>query len=256
MRTDYNDIIRSVALNLGIDSPNNKQRSIIKRDIYNTLVKTMRKANPIKRVLTKDITSSKSELFLPEDFFTAFEVIFSSENGNRYSSVEVEMERYERWNPNPETLQTNFEEAMLASNPIESFWTEENLELDGYIGYYFQDIEDGSRLIWKPSINGSVKIVYSAITDEQPEEVDIEPDMHYAYREILVLGPTVQGLLRKPSKTEIEYNEKLLQVRMYQDDYKQAVKEYAGYVNRRTNTLRINPFDFLNDINQTLWTSD
>lgn len=256
MRIDYNDIVRSVALNIGIESPNNKHISIIKRDIYMSLLKIMRKGSPIKRVITEDITSSKSLFMLPEDFFTAFEVIFYSENGNKYESKEIEIEQFERWNPNPEISQSNFEEVALNQNPSENFWNEDNVELDGYIGYYFTDEEDVSRLVWKPGINGSVKIIYSSITDEQPESIESAPDLHYSFRELLILGPTIQGLLRKPSKGEIEYNEKLLSIRMYQDEFKQMLKEFVGYINRRTETPRIDSFDFLNDINQTLWTAD
>lgn len=221
-----------------------------------SLLKIMRKSNPIKRTITETITDTKSVLYLPEDFFTAFEVIFYSENNNKYNSKEIEIEQYNRWTPNPEFLQSNFEETMLNQNPSESFWTEDNVELDGYIGYYFSDEEDVSRLIWKPGVNGSIKIIYSAITDEQPEDIDSVPDMHFSFREMLILGATIQGLLRKSSKTEIEYNEKLLSIRMYQDEFKQMLKEYAGYINRRTDTARIDAFDFLNDVNQNLWTAD
>lgn len=253
MKIDYNDIVRSVSVNLGVDSPNNKQVSIIKRDIYMTLLKVMRKSTPVKREHEEDINTHMQELYLPEDFFTAYEVIFNSESGNRYLSREVEMEKYHRWNPNPETLNSNFEDYALASNPTEYFWTTENVDLDGRIGYYFTDEEDISKLIWKPAINGSVKVLYSAITEQQFEDVDSTPDLHYSFRELLIIGSTIQGLLRKPSKTEIEMNEKVLSIRMYKDEFNEMLKEFAGYINRRTNSPIVSPFDFMNDINQTLW---
>lgn len=256
MRLEYNDMIRLVSMNLGVESPNNKQMSIIKRDMYMSLLKIMRKASPVKRTHTANITDTKQELYLPEDFFTAYEVIFKTSNGSRYYSTEVEMEQFKRWTPNVLSTESNFETAMLNESPAQSFWTKENIDLDGKVAYYFTDEEDVSRLVWKSAITGTVEVIYSAILDEQPEDVFETPELHYAFRELLILGPTIQGLLRKPSKSKIEMNEKIIAIRMYTDEYKQMLKEFAGYVNRTTSTPRIEPFDFLNDPNHTLWNAD
>lgn len=246
MKYNYRNIIRSVAVNIGINSPNSMEVSIIKKDIYDVSMKVFRHSKPIKENLSEDITTNAQELMLPENFFSADEVAFKDQNGQRYYTKELLEEEYLRWDPGYNVNETNFETVAINGEAQTIFNTVENLEFDGYVGYYFSDSESMSILKWKPAINGTVYMLYSVVPEDDIVNMDSEPKMHRAFRELLVLGASIKGLLRKDVKTDIELANKTLKLRMWQDEFKQSSAEIAGYVNRTTSTPLVKPMDFMN----------
>lgn len=246
MKYNYNNIIRSVSVNIGNNSPNQAEVSIIKKDIFDTITNVYTKAKPVKDLFKKKITSKISKVAMPENFLLADEVIFTDINGKRFSSKEITQEKYLRWSPDISVTDTNFEVEMLSNNPESFILTEENTELDGYIGYYFSDENDMSVLNFKPSINGEVEILHAVFPEDSLVEISDSPRLHKAFIKLLVLGPTIQGLLRTKPDNEIIFADKTLRLKMYSAEYKEMLSDFAGYINRTTNTPVVEPFNFLN----------
>ena len=246
MQYNYRNIIRSVAVNLGINSPSSLDISIIKRDIYDVTIKAFRQAKPIKDILTETVTSDMNELYMPELFFSADEVIFKDSNDQRYYVKEITQEEYMRWSPDYTLNEVDFETVALEGEAETLFRTQENLEFDGNVCYYFADSENISILNWKPGVSGTLSIMYSIMPADDIVQSDSSPQIHKSFMDILILGATIKGLLRKDVKDDIQFANKTLKLRMYTDELKQVSAEYAGYINRSTSTPIIKPMDFMN----------
>lgn len=246
MQYNYNNIVRKVAVNLNIDSPDSKQVSIIKNDIFDILVNAYAKAEPIKKVIEKTITQNTSKISLPETFFRCDEVVFRDSNGHTLNSKEITQEKYLRWTPMTFDVESSFTAEALNGVPESFSITKENEELDGSIGYYFSDENDMSALYFKPAVNGKVVIMYSVFPEDSINELQDIPRIHKSFISLLVAGATIKSLLRVKPTNEIDLADKNTRLRMYQSEYKESLSDFAGYINRTTSTPIVEPFNFMN----------
>lgn len=246
MRYNYNNIVRIVSINLGNKAPNSVDVSIIKNDIYSSLTKVYRKTKPAKETKIYNIKETKGEILLPENFFVADEIVFKDLDGNIYLSKEITEEQFLRWSPNVFQTDSNFENEVLGESVGKIIYTNDNSELDGYIGYCISDKENSMLLKYKPTINGTLDVFFSVFPEDSIPDINDYPHVHKAFIDVLILGATISGLIRQKPTNEIDLGDKTLKLRLYKDEYAQALSDYAGYVNRSVETPIVQPFDFLN----------
>lgn len=255
---DYRTIIQQISLNLGVDNPSTREIDVVKRDVYAVLMFLMRKSAPIQKTHNvASLTTSDESTFLPSDFYLADQVIIYASSGNRYFSKELEHEEYLRWQPNPELTVESFNELVTDATPQEIFYTKENFDYDGYVGWTIPDeMVDNSgtlvyQMIWKPTFTGSMDVLYKSIDGIGLSDValTITPEIRRAFHDTLVSGGTTKALQRKimHAKSEIELASMQLSYRLYKDDYDNGVAELAGVTNASSETPRIEPFEYLND---------
>lgn len=245
---NHRDIVLDVLNNLG-QSPNAKALSSIKRDLWYLTNRIFRQSKGIKDTLTKTITTSMTELLMPDNFFVAEEVQFFTPSNNKFYSQEVAYEKFMKWNPSTETTIESFNELVKSADaPQEILTSPEDIELDGKVGYVFQDEIDMSKLLWKPAINGTLKI-YHCVTPFEDIDLDATPHMHFSFYDMLINGCTARGLLRliKNAKNEVELVGLQASHKQYREDFRDDLSEYAGYVEKRSSTPVMQGFDFLND---------
>ena len=255
---DYRTIIQQISLNLGVDNPSTREIDVVKRDVYAVLMFLMRKSAPIRKIHTiSDITTDDESSFMPTDFYLPEQVIPFASSGNRYFAKQLEYEEYLRWKPNPELTTTSFTDIVTDATPQEIFYTKENFDYDGYIGYVFpQEMADDSgtskyQIIWKPTFTGSMKIYYQSIDGVGLATMGLtdSPEFRVVFHDTVVSGGTVKAMQRKimHAKNEIELASLQLSYRLYKDDYDNGVAELAGVANASSETPRIEPFEYLND---------
>lgn len=245
---NHRDIIYDVLHNLK-QTPDQKTLSVVKRDLWYLTGKIFRSGRGIKATLEKAITTAKSELLMPENFFVAEEVQFFATSGNQYYDEEISHEKFIKWNPSTDVAIESFNELVKSADaPQEILTTDEDAELDGRIGYLFTDEIDIQKLVWKPAINGTVKILY-CVTPFEDIDFDATPHMHFSFYDMLVNGCTARELKRRISlaKTEVE----LIAIRAahseYKKDFEDDLSEYAGVVEKKSATPIMQGFNFLND---------
>jgi len=247
----YSDVIDRIFTNTG--SKGNRDATLVettKKDIYDSIIKIYRKAEPIKKEnpTTITITTVAQIATLPTDFFLPREVLFYATDGQRYDSRELEYEEYMRWNPDSEVLTTSFSELLTPVTPAELTYTKENFDYDGLVGYSFTD-SDPQTLVWKPAINGTIKIYYSSFPADVELVLTESPAMHKVFHELIVLDVTIKQLVRKLGETIDQIKLFALQnsINYYKAERADMLKDFLVYVNTNTSTPIIEPFDFLND---------
>lgn len=243
----HKEIIDIVLHNLGYENPSAKERLAVKNDVYNVITILLRKSEGIKKFIEQEITTNDSQLILPEDLFEVKELVFISANGNTVQSKEIEYEKFMKWNTNLIPTSQSFSEIVTETTPVELFDTVENEELDGYIGYTLFDDDVIPKLLWKPSIDGTIKIYCTMIPFTDDIEADIE--IHKAFRNAIESGATVKGLVRKMVLADSDVKIFALNAAMkeYKSQYTDSASDFMGYVNRRITSGILEQFDFLND---------
>ena len=242
----YQGIVNAIADNVGERDQSSLWLRIVKDDIFTEMCKIYRKVKPIKVPFEDTLKSTFQELAMPDDFFLPLEVIFFDTDGNRYPCKELQNEEFIRWNPNVTLATTSFNDIITDASPQPLYYTQENVDFDGLIGYSFFDTNP-ITLKWKPSINGSYQMLYSTYP-EVISSLTNSPDVHTVFQDLIVLGVTIQHLIRRLSgvKDQNEFMGTQAALNRYSDDYKETMNDFNGYVNSNISTPIISPFDFLN----------
>jgi hypothetical protein len=255
MASNYADIINRIADNLGKDNQSAVFTSIVKNDIVDALNKIYRKGEPVKKVVEFNITSADPvpegsynyEIVMPTDFFIPREVLFVTNQEQHFPVKELTYEEFLRWSPSViESGSFNdLVETLNPATPVPLLMTKENFDLDGYVGFTFSDTFP-QKLLWKPSINGKVKIYYSAYIDD----FDIEDNTHIhdLFLSLIVIDVTLKYKIRQLSSPESDLNLYGLnrQISEYKEQYKEVLKDFLVYVNTNVSTTLIEPFELLN----------
>ena len=249
----YNAIIDRVLTNIGREKSATFLETV-KKDIFDIITKIYRKTEPIRQEnsTTITITTASQEVAVPSDFFVPLEVLFYDSDGLHFPCKELEYEEYLRWNPDTQQITTSFNELVTSATPISQAYTQENFDLDGLIGYTFSNAL-AQKLLWKPAVNGTIKLFYSAL----PSAITAltgEAQLNVAFHELIVLGVTIKQLVRRLKDTSDQMKLIGLQteIKYYQTEWNETLSNFNGFVNRNTSTPVITPFDFLNDSSMLL----
>lgn len=190
-------------------------------------------------------------LSMPSDFYIPLEVKILTSSGNIYASKEMSYEDYMNWNPNTDFLSTSFSEAASATDPVEYYFTDENDKYDGNVGYCFPVllVNNLRTMVWKPDVNCTIQIYYVAITQSTVSTLTNSPSVHFAFHELIVLSVTLKWLKRRmlKSKTEVELFACKSLIQSYEEQYKEMLNDYAGYVETTAYAQTAEIFNFLND---------
>jgi len=245
---NFNDIITSIGVNIGSPNLPSAERTVVKRDIDYVINKVLRKSEGLKKKTEFTITTDDSSQVMSDDFLAVREVIFLNSDGNRYFSKEIEYETYLKWRPNI-INNTPFGVFDTASTPELIYDSQENFDLDGYVGYTWLDTATQVTLLWKPAIAGTIQVYHSYIPESLLSSLSSSPNFNTAFHDVVIDGVTEKQLIRKFSRarTEIEIVSLRSQIKYYSDNYKESLAEFLKFVNKEAETHRVEPFDFLND---------
>ena len=254
----YEQLIRRIADNTGASPTNGMFRATARRDIYDVLQLTIRKSEFPKKLYEVTIADADDgsenpvpfeETELPSDFYLPIEVIFFASSGNRFAEIEMTRETYERWLPNVELSTESFNELVTDATPEEIIWTQENFDYDGYVGYLFTETVP-RKIIWKPPVNGTLKIYYTNdFTQFTSSQYANAPDIHRIFSELVVDSVTTKMLVRKfrTVKDEVGLVALKSELAEYKEKVKDGMKDFVGYTQKKAETPRVEPFNFLND---------
>ena len=252
---NYQDILNRITDNLGIAALSSRQISTIRRDIFDVIGTISRKAESNRQLYEftvdkdeDDNTYPTSQTLVPSNFYAPLEVIFRAGTGNMIMSKEVTWETYMRWSPNEELVTTSFVEMVSSASPQTIMWSQENEDLDGCVAFTFLDIEP-IKMVWKPAVEATVQLLYIAKPTFPVDALTETPAMHPAFHEAIVDGVMQKILIRKlrEVQNEVEFLGIRTMLKEFGDKYKEAITDYAGFVNKTTDVHSAEPFDFLND---------
>jgi len=249
----YSEIINRVVTELGVEEITPAMKNTIVLDVYDVMLKMFQIAEPIKAEKEyTGITTADSSKDLESDFYAALEVVFLNADSNRFFAKELLYEEYLRWNPNVTLTTTSFNDLVTDATPRTTIWTMENFDNDGWIGYNIPDaLSVGVRryIQWKPGFDGSFKVYYIV---EPPAISDLTktPGFTQVFHTVLVSGATMKGLRRmfKAAKTDVELIGLQTMYREFKQEFKEGAADFAGFINKTVSTMRVEPFDYLNDM--------
>lgn len=248
---NYKGIMERVSTNVhGNGVITERQKSVIKTDIFDVIVKLLRKTEGVKDSLIRNITSNKTELLMPEHFFSAFEILFKGSDGNKLYTKEVSYEKLMNWNPNITADVQSFSALVTDASPQGMLYSQEGEDLDGYLCYHLFDERDMPKLVWKPAITGTVEVFYSVVPDDEIRNLESTPDIHYAFNECIVMGASCKGIVRKMGDIqngEVGLVGLQVQLKEYKSEYTSAYADYKAFTEKVVTTSIVEPFDFLND---------
>lgn len=246
----YADIKKRIVTELGIEEVTPHTKAMIANDIYDIVLKIFRKAEPLKAEAEQTITSTDDYYELPTDFYSPLQVLFLDADGNRYYSREITYDEYLRWTPNVDLTIESFDELVTDATPEVMTYTTENFDNDGYVGFSFPDIlySGKRRIVWKPGIDGTLKIYYLRLPTEIAAITD-SPEINVAFWDLIVHGVVMRALRRKfkTAKNEVELWGLQKEYGEHKTEFEKGIAEFAGFVNKTSETYRVEPFDFLND---------
>lgn len=243
---NYKGLTNRILKNLRIDNPNTNVLLGIKDDVEDVLNTVFSISGTPQSIYEYDILDTDTEITMPTDMLSPSEVKFLM-NGNKLYSKEMSAEEYFRWTPpanNTEVLDVIEDTSINVEH-----YTPENLDYDGYIGFYFSYEESGIVLHWKPLSSGmTVQVLYSSIPDLSFVNGS-EIQMHKAFCDILVFGATLAEYRRRigDAKTEIDLLKLQTAIKVYQPLYEKRVSDYIGFSHNRTEVPQVKAFSFLND---------
>jgi hypothetical protein len=196
-------------------------------------------------------TVNDYEIEMPADTFIPFEAVFYPDTipSNPYVTKEMYHEQYMKWNPNIVSLISGEINAVTDVDEQLSvqYQTEENIEYDWKIGYYFHYEQGKVYLRWKPKFTGTVTILYAYIPSRTiAEETAI--DYLEVFTNCLVYGTTERQLdkMLLDSETELASANIRALISRYSAKYRMNLDKYAGF-RRLTQTHVIKPNDILSD---------
>ncbi|WP_337872917.1 hypothetical protein [Ignavibacterium sp.] len=246
----YKEILQKVSNNLNIDNPEVSFYSIGLTDIRLILNEVIRNTNFLTKVYentTLDSATTSLNLSTINDFLYPLEVLFLSPEGARYITQEIFHETFLKWEPNV-VLSGSFSDLVTQATPLTEHYTFENFKLDGSVGFTFADTYP-RQLLWKPGVNGTLKILYVA-KPAIPTPTGT-PELNSLFDDLLIHGVTARMLLRqlKEAKSEIEVVAIRTLYGEYQSLYKDAVGNLIEFTNKFSNDEAkvAEPFFFLTD---------
>lgn len=253
----YQDITERVMINLNLKSMSSAFISTCRRDIYDSLIKLLRKGESLKYIWefqvdddTTDATYETESIEVPTKLYMPLEVKFSltADQNLYYRAVELTEEEFMRWVPITDPETTTFTELVESSTPIAYYGSRENVLYDGCVGYVFTDANP--RIFkWKPAVNAMIKVLGVELPTDAISDITVSPNMHFAFHELLVLAVTIKQLTRmlKLAKNEIELVGLQTELRLYRSEYDEVANNFYGWANRNVNPQIIEPSDFLFD---------
>lgn len=189
---------------------------------------------------------------MPSDFYIPMEVIFNSPD-ERYASKEMTREQYVRWNPN-RSAQEDADGLYEWDDINTTNLTEENIDYDNLLGFYFQQVGSTANLVWKPKFTGTITVVYAylpTITAADGTTVDI----NRRFADLMIWGATIKALVRMLTMkdiTEVRLAGIQIALQKYNADFNRLLNEFTNFMNKRSEPARILPFGILNDGYQDL----
>lgn len=200
--------------------------------------------------------ADEAPISFPEDFFVLRQATFYNTEGVVvYSKEAPTEEEFNRYKPSP--IQENsgsFRTVVDGTVPFTSPITEENIRYDGTVLFTILDTVPPT-FDFKVRFAGYVEWMYIAIPDIDFSDMTENPEMAYAFYDLLATGATVR--YNKVRLASAELNEAqvaalTLVVRMDVADYGKSLKTYAGYIKRTSDVHAVRAFNFLNDISMDL----
>jgi len=249
----YKEIMYRAGLNVGIDSLSQADISVMKRYIFDIVTELLRKTDTIKSVYELDITTDDEDAQLPTDFYAPLDVVVTASDNSYFNMVEISYEDYLKWNPNIVTGTTSFAELVTDATPDQLYWTRQNEDFDGKVGYFFTDTFP-IILKWKPAIAGAMQIYYSSVPASEITTLTGSPTLHAAFHEAVVLGVTIKwlrALIIRSQNQERTFTVSTA-LRVFEKEYDKILGDLGGFTNRTTTTHRVEQFDFLNDAEMLL----
>lgn len=216
-----------------------------------SLVITLTRAGEASDISLLDflVVRDRGRLLLPPDFFLPLQVKFEATASRKpVVSNEILQERFELWTPNRMFNEQGELIAITQFQPI--YFSSENLDFDRSVGYFFDRQPEGTYFHWKPTIDGTLIIVYSYLPNEKIGEGD-QVTIHRAFIDAILYNAILRGLRKRivlqPSRTEAEVitNAKLL--KEYQAEYLKALQKFRAFMKATAETVRTIPFNYLND---------
>ncbi len=201
------------------------------------------------------IKSVQTYIQMPSDFFIPLEVKFTEGAETRYISKEMTPEEYFNWNPNISSL-TSGQTLSFDAEDVKTYYrTDENLDYDGMMGFYFEYLGDQVRLYFKPKFDGLVEVYYTYIPTIQTKDKDLE--INELFSDILVDGACIRGLRRKLLEIGDKMSEAMLiAIRTASKDYKASydrnMAEFIRWTMKEADTPQIRPFDMFSDTRMEL----
>lgn len=202
--------------------------------------------------------ATESYLSFPDDYFLLRKASFFNEESVRLASKELPTEE-EFIGYDPAPIQENsdsFRDVVNGTSPFTTPITEENIRYDGIVAYTIQDTMPPT-FNFKPRFNGYLEWLYLAIPDVTFSNMSANPEMFYAFIDLLVTGATIRMtkvMMRNPDlkMTEAQINALVVTLRMDTDEYKNKMKNYAGYIKKTTDVHAVRGFNFLNDLSMDI----
>jgi hypothetical protein len=202
--------------------------------------------------ITRTKYADEASISFPEDYFVLRQVTFYNEEGVVVLSQEAPTEEeFNRYKPSP--IQENsdsFRTVVDGTVPFTSKITEENIRYDGAVLYTILDTVPPT-FDYKVRFNGYLEWMYIAIPDITFADMTQNPELAYAFYDLLVSGATIRAnkvRLVKGGLNEAEIAGITLVMRLDVADYKELLKKYAGYIKRTVDTHAVRGFRFLDDI--------
>ena len=218
-------------------------------DLTTTFIYTDRNTTAVATVTPKSTSTIEDPYQLNLNWNSFKTVQFLTSDDRVLPATEITEEEFMRWNPQY-SLQEAESFKIFFDNPEAyiSSLTEENIKLDGLIGYTVLD-RGKSQFDWKPKFNGKIKFLQVSIPDEDFNNLGDTPDMNKAYVLVLVYDATYREILKRLAEAQSEVDvvkwTKLMEV--YEAKRKQRASNYAGHINREIEPAVIKPFSVLND---------
>jgi len=186
-------------------------------------------------------------IFFPNGFYAPVEVIFYASSGNRYMQEEMTLEDFMKWRPDVTSNTGSFNTLVTNATPTELYWTRENEDYDGVVGYTF-DFNNPRRLLWKPSVNGFLKIYYISEAVDDITTLSNSPAIIPVFHEVVVDGVTLKNLVRMLKNASQDKVAGLQSaVSIYRKSYQEGIADLSGIMQKTASTTRMEAFDFLND---------
>jgi len=206
--------------------------------------------------VTRAKYADEAPLLFPEDYFVLQQTTFYNEEGVVILSKEAPtQEEFNRYKPSP--IQENsdsFRTVVDGTVPFTSKITEENIRYDGAVLYSILDTVPPT-FDYKVRFAGYIEWMYIAIPDITFADMTQNPEMAYAFYDLLVTGATIRVnkvRLTSDKLDESQVNAITLVTRLDVSDYGKLLKNYSGYIKRTTDVHAVRGFDFLNDISMDI----
>lgn len=199
-----------------------------------------------------------NSLLLPSDFVLPLEIKFEQNSDRRmiYSN-EMHRERFERWTPNKLVSDSGL---VLAVTDFDSIYqTNENLDFDRGVGYFFDKQPEGIYIHWKPKFAGTLTIVYGYLPTKyiNIDEGDLV-SFQRVYIDLILYNAVIRGYRKKMASVklgagvegEVILHRTLLSE--YKNEYVKLLHKYTNYMKSSAEPKQIYAMGFLNDIDMEL----